>query len=74
MDLRKLAVHINNFRVVPRLLTIGYGLVMVQSWMWFQSLPAPTTQQVTFISTISGMAAVIFSFYVNTGKVQDPEK
>jgi len=57
----------NDWRLAPRLLVIMYGIVCWQTFTWFTGLPAPTTQQVTFASTIWGAAGVWFGFYVNSG-------
>ena len=70
MKLTELAIHINNFRVIPRTMVLGYGILLAQSVNWFQGLVIPTTQQVSLISTIVGMGAVVFAFYVNTGIIK----
>lgn len=57
----------DNWRVFPRLLISLYGIVCIIVLFWFIGLDIPTTQQVTFASTIWGAAPAWFGFYVKTG-------
>lgn len=59
---------VDAWRVVPRLLVAGYG---VMCWIvadWFMGLADPTGPQTTFATGIWGGAAVWFGFYVNSGR------
>jgi len=58
----------NKWRVVPRFLVFGYGFIMYDVSQWFMSVPEPNMQQTAFISTLVGAAALVFNFYVNSGK------
>ena len=60
-------IHINNFRVVPRLLVAGYGWLMYDVAMWFMSLEDPTNPQSLFVSTMVGGSAAVFGLYTNSG-------
>lgn len=59
---------LNEWRIVPRLMVLLYGVICYMTWSWFTGLEAPTTQQVTFASTIWGAAAAWFGLYVNSGR------
>jgi len=58
---------INHFRLVPRLLMVGYGWLLWQVSLWFMALPEPTAAQAAFVSTVAGVSTGFFGFYVNTG-------
>lgn len=58
--------HVNNWRVVPRILVAMYGYICWDTHQWFTALPDPTTNQQIYASLIWGAAAVWFGFYVNT--------
>ena len=62
------ADRVNSWRIIPRVLMALYGYMAFEVAMWFMGLEAPTTPQVTFVSTIWGAAAMWFGFYVNSGK------
>ena len=65
------AKQLNDYRVVPRLLVLLYGVYAFQVGNWFMELTDPNTQQATFVSVIWGAAAVWFNFYVNSGRLHD---
>lgn len=67
MDLDKLAKAMNDLRVVPRILVIGYGVLFYQVSFWFMTLVAPTNTQAAFISTMVGISAAVFGLYTNSG-------
>ena len=56
----------NEWRVVPRIILMLYGYMMYESYAWFTSLDNPTTQQVSFVSTVWGLFAAVSGFYLNT--------
>lgn len=58
---------VNEWRVIPRLLVLMYGMFCLYVGLWFMDLPAPSGAQSTFVSVIWGSAAVWFGFYVNSG-------
>lgn len=59
--------HLNEWRVIPRLLIFMYAVFAVHVGMWFMDLGAPTTSQAAFVSTIWGAAAAWFGLYCNSG-------
>lgn len=58
--------HISLWRVVPRLLVGWYAVLVWVVSDWFMTLNDPTTQQTSFVSTVIGLSAAIFGFYVNS--------
>lgn len=58
---------VNEWRIIPRLALLMYGLVCYQVASWYMALPSPTLEQTTFSSTVWGAAALWFNFYVNSG-------
>ena len=62
-----LAEHINQLRVAPRLLVVGYAWLMWHAADWFMALPDPTGMQAAFISTLVGSSAAVFGLYTSSG-------
>jgi len=60
--------QINLYRVVPRLLVLGYSWLMYEVAFWFMSLPNPMPEQAAFVSTMVGVSAAIFGLYANSGR------
>jgi len=58
---------IDRWRLIPRAFVFGYGVASWQVMQWFMGLPEPNGPQSAFVSTVAGMASVIFGFYVNSG-------
>jgi len=58
---------LNDLRVIPRLLIGTYVMVWYDSAQWFMALEAPTTQQASLISIVTGVGAAWFGLYVNSG-------
>lgn len=69
--MQNLADRINQWRIVPRLMVLLYGIVFYQSIDWFMSLQTPTGPQSAFIASIVGAGAAFFGFYVNSGNHHD---
>jgi len=61
----------NAWRVMPRLLVIGYMWLVYLVADWFMSLSAPLTEQSAFVSVISLAGAGVFKFYAETGNATD---
>ena len=59
---------IDAYRIVPRLLMIGYACLLWWSSGWYMGLPDPTTQQTSFISILWGACGLITGWYFNTGR------
>lgn len=68
MDIDRLAKALNDLRVVPRILVLGYGYLFYQVSYWFMTLIAPTNTQAAFISTMVGISAAVFGLYTNSGR------
>lgn len=60
--------RLDAWRVVPRLLVTGYGVMVWRVAEWFMSVPDPTAQQSAFVATVVGAAAAWFGLYVNSGR------
>jgi len=60
--------QINLYRVVPRLLVLGYSWLMYEVAFWFMSLQGPTPEQAAFVSMMVGVSAAIFGLYTNSGR------
>lgn len=58
----------DEWRVIPRILTLGYGLFAFYVGDWFMALENPSAPQAAFVSTIWGGAVGWFGFYVKTGR------
>lgn len=61
----------NKWRVMPRILVALYCYLIFMVTDWFIDLDDPTTQQSAFVSTIIGVAGLIFNFYVQTGEKKE---
>jgi uncharacterized membrane protein len=61
------ATCLNGLRIIPRIIIGAYGYLVYAMVNWFMVLPAPTTMQVTLVTTICAMAPVVFGFYMNGG-------
>lgn len=57
----------DEWRIVPRLLVMLYGLFCFYVGQWFMALPTPSMEQTTFATAIWAAASVWFGFYVNSG-------
>lgn len=64
----RLPEAVDRWRVAPRLFVLGYGWLMWDVAHWFMALPDPNAAQSAFVSTMTGVAAAIFGFYVNSGR------
>lgn len=59
---------IDAYRVVPRLILLGFGYLVWYVVQWFTGLDEPTTQQAAFVSAVVGITAPVTAFYFNTGR------
>jgi hypothetical protein len=64
----KYAEILDAYRVVPRVLLLGFGYLVWFVVAWFTELHDPTTQQTAFVSAVVGITAPITAFYFNTGR------
>ena len=60
--------RIDAYRIVPRVLVAGYGVMLYHVSVWFMGLPDPTNSQAAFASTVFGAAAAVFGLYTGTGR------
>jgi hypothetical protein len=60
--------RLNAWRVVPRLMVIGFALVVWDVGQWFMTLPEPTMIQSAFASTVYGAIPFVINFYCGNGK------
>lgn len=67
MNKEPIHVRLNQYRVIPRLMVAGYGLLMYQVADWFMKLPDPSGTQAAFVSTLVGVSGAIFGLYATTG-------
>lgn len=63
-----IAELIDAYRLVPRLMLLGYGYMIYTTSTWFMSLDTPLGTQSTFIGIVWGAAAAITGFYNATGR------
>ena len=62
----KYSQFIHDYRVFPRLVLLGYSVLLYDVVGWFKGLADPTTQQTALITAIVGLSAAIFGFYTTT--------
>jgi hypothetical protein len=56
------------WRLAPRVSLSAYAYLLWFTIEWYMKIINPTTQQTALVTTVAGLAAVIFAFYVNTGR------
>ena len=59
--------NFDKWRIVPRLLTLLFGIQVWKVGEWAMSLTDPTTQQIAFVSVVFSSVPVWFGLYVNSG-------
>jgi|TARA_Y100000389_G_scaffold204680_1_gene258830 hypothetical protein len=69
----ELPQFLSNWRTVPRLMMVLYGLVFYETMTWFMALDAPNNAQAGFVSVVVGAGAAWFGLYVN-GKSSNIQK
>ena len=71
----ELPQFLSNWRTVPRIMMILYGLVFYNTMQWFMALDAPNNAQAGFVSVVVGAGAAWFGLYVNGKKTDiNPKK
>ena len=60
--------QLNEWRIIPRLLILGYLVAFYDATQWFMALNDPSNAQAGFVSTIVGAGAAWFGLYVSGGK------
>ena len=68
----ELPQFLSNWRTVPRLMMVLYGLVFYETMTWVMALEAPNNAQAGFVSVVVGAGAAWFGLYVNgkSSKIQ----
>jgi len=61
----ELPQFLSNWRTVPRIMMILYGLVFYNTMQWFMMLENPNNAQAGFVSVVVGAGAAWFGLYVN---------
>ena len=61
----ELPQFLSNWRTVPRLMMVLYGLVFYETMTWFMALEAPNNAQAGLVSVVVGAGAGWFAIYVN---------
>ena len=69
----ELPQFLSNWRTVPRLMMVLYGISFYQTMTWFMALENPNNAQAGFVSVVVGAGAAWFGLYVN-GKKTDIKK
>ena len=64
----ELPQFLSNWRTVPRIMMILYGLVFYNTMQWFMALENPNNAQAGFVSVVVGAGAAWFGLYVNGKK------
>lgn len=62
---------VDAFRLVPRVMLIGYGWIVWDVTMWFMALQDPSAAQMGFVSTVWGAAGILSGWYMSTGRRWD---
>ena len=66
----ELPQFLSNWRTVPRIMMILYGLVFYNTMQWFMMLENPNNAQAGFVSVVVGAGAAWFRLYVNGKKTE----
>ena len=72
----ELPQFLSNWRTVPRIMMVLYGIVFYNTMQWFMALDAPNNAQAGFVSVVVGAGAAWFGLYVNgkSSKVQSSKE
>jgi len=58
-------------RIIPSVVVVAYTWFVWDVWQWFVSLPNPSSSQMGALTSVLGLAAAVFGFYVNGGNKFD---
>ena len=56
---------LSNWRMIPRVFMILYGVAFYETMQWFMALAEPNNAQAGFVSVVVGAGAAWFGLYVN---------
>lgn len=62
---------VDAFRVVPRLVLIGFSVLCYKAFVWATGLDELSTAQLGLATAIWGAATAWLTFYLNTGRKWD---
>ncbi len=72
MDKKKLVLTVaelvDAFRMVPRLILIGYAILVWTVVQWYMGLPDPSTQHAALVTIVVGIIAPIVGLYQSSGR------
>ena len=66
----ELPQFLSNWRTVPRLMMVLYGIAFYNTMQWFMALENPNNAQAGFVSVVVGAGAAWFGLYVNGKKTE----
>jgi hypothetical protein len=65
------ALHLNNYRVIPRLVILWLLHITWSAHTWAQHLTRPLTlEDVSYVGLFTGLFVTAFAFYLKTGGFQ----
>ena len=64
----ELPQFLSNWRTVPRLMMVLYGIAFYQTMTWFMALENPNNAQAGFVSVVVGAGAAWFGLYTGSSK------
>lgn len=56
------------FRVVPRLILVGYAVLVWIVVGWYMDLPEPTSQHASLVVSVVGIIAPVAAVYQKSGR------
>ena len=59
---------VDAWRLIPRIILLGYGWILWESQHWFFSLEDPSAPQSVYVSVIWGAGTGLTGWYFNTGR------
>lgn len=62
---------VDAFRLVPRLLLLGFAVVSFKAFIWATGLEELSATQLGLVTAIWGAATVWLTFYLNSGRKWD---
>jgi hypothetical protein len=63
-----IAETLDYFRVVPRLIIVGYGYLVWSAFVWFREVDKLSMEHTIVISSLLGISGLVVGMYVNSGK------
>jgi len=63
-----IAELVDALRVVPRIMLMGYSVLVWSVVDWFMGIPAPTSQHTALVVAVVGIIAPVAAFYQSSGR------